>query len=78
MVSVSSLLVEVLNYKREGATQMKIYSKGYVCFEEFGHTKITSKENYEALIRNERQVVNFDGTIEEAVEYVEKYFIRKE
>ena len=53
---------------------MKIYIKNYVCFEECGQTKITSKENYEARIRNERQVVKFDGTIEEATEYVEKYF----
>jgi hypothetical protein len=53
---------------------MKIYTKGYVCFEELGHTKITTTENYEAYIRNERQVVNFDGTVEEAAEYVEKHF----
>ena len=53
---------------------MKIYTKGYVCFEELGQTKITTTENYEAYIRNERKVINFDGTIEEAAEYVEKYF----
>jgi hypothetical protein len=53
---------------------MKICTKGYVCFEEFGQTKITKQENYDAYIRNERQVVRFDGTIEEAAEYVEKYF----
>ena len=53
---------------------MKIYTKGYVCFDEFGQTKITSTENYEAFIRDEREVVKFDGTVEQAAEYVEKHF----
>lgn len=53
---------------------MHIYVNGYACFEEFGQTKITSIENYEARIRNEREVVKFDGSVEEAAEYVKKYF----
>ena len=52
------------------------YIGKYVVFEEFGKTKITSKENYEAVIRDASKVLLFNGTIEEAVEYVKKYFWR--
>ena len=52
------------------------YVGNFVIFEEFGKTKITSKENYEAVIRNASKVLPFNGTIEEAVEYVKKYFWR--
>lgn len=50
------------------------YVGNYVAFKEFGTTKITSKENYEAVIRNASKVMTFDGTIHEAVEYIKQYF----
>lgn len=53
---------------------MHIYVNEYACFEEFGQTKITSIKNYEARIRNEREVVKFDGTVKEATEYVKEHF----
>ena len=37
---------------------------------------VTSKENYEAVIRNASKVLYFNGTIQEAVEYVKKYLWR--
>ena len=52
------------------------YVGNYVVFEEFGKIKITNKENYEAVIRDASKVLYFNGTIEEAVEYVKKYFWR--
>ena len=52
------------------------YVGNFVVFEEFGKTKITRKENYEAVIRDASKVLYFNGTIEEAVEYVKKYFWR--
>ena len=52
------------------------YVGNFVVFEEFGKTKITRKENYEAVIRDASKVLPFNGTIEEAVEYVKKYFWR--
>lgn len=51
-----------------------IYVGNYVAFEEFGKTKITSKDNYEVPIRNAGKVMNFNGTIDEAVEYIKQYF----
>lgn len=53
---------------------IECYVGNYVAFKEFGKTKITSKENYEAFIRNENKVVTFYGTIQEAVEYIKQYF----
>lgn len=53
---------------------MHIYVNEYACFEEFGQTKITPIKNYEARIRNEREVVKFDGTVKEATEYVKEHF----
>ena len=50
------------------------YIGKYVVFEEFGKTKITRKENYEAVIRNASKVLLFNGTIQEAIEYVKKYY----
>ena len=50
-----------------------IYVGNYVAFEEFG-TKITSKDNYDAPIRNASKVMNFNGTIDQAVEYIKQYF----
>ena len=52
------------------------YIGNYVVFEEFGKTKITSKENYEAVIRNASKALYFNATIQEAVEYVKKYLWR--
>lgn len=51
---------------------IECYVGNYVAYSEFGKTKITSKTNYEAVIRNASQVVTFDGTIHEAVEYIKK------
>ena len=49
------------------------YVGNYVIFTEFNTTKITSKDNYVALYRNASKVMTFDGTIDQAVEYVKKY-----
>ena len=51
---------------------IECYIGNYVAYSEFGKTKITNKTNYEAVIRNERQVITFDGTIHEAVEYIKQ------
>lgn len=51
------------------------YINHYVVFQEFGITKITNKTNYNAQIRNASQVLRFDGTVDEAIRYVKKYFI---
>ena len=48
------------------------YVGNYVVFEEFGKTKITGKENYEAVYCNAHGVIVFDGTIHEAVEYIKQ------
>lgn len=48
------------------------YVGNYAVFEEFGKTKITTKANYEAVIRNANIIVTFDGTVDEAVEYIKK------
>ena len=48
------------------------YVGNYVVFEEFGKTKITTTANYKAVIRNANIIVTFDGTIDEAVEYIKK------
>ena len=53
---------------------IECYVGNYVAYSEFGKTKITNKTNYEAVIRNERQVITFDGTIHEAVEYIKQNF----
>ena len=53
---------------------IECYVGDYVAYKEFGKTKITSKTNYEAVIRNECQVVTFDGTIHEAVAYIKQNF----
>lgn len=50
------------------------YVGDYVVYEEFGRTKITTKENYEAFIRDASMVILFNGTVDEAVEYIKKYF----
>lgn len=42
-----------------------------------GSCSITSKENYEARIQNARAIMTFNGTLEEACEYVKKYFGEK-
>ena len=51
---------------------IECYVGDYVAFKEFGKTKITTKENYEAVIRNASKVMTFDGTIHEAVEYIKQ------
>ncbi len=53
---------------------IECYVGDYVAYTEFGKTKITSVANYEAVIRNDRQVVTFDGTIHEAVAYIKQNF----
>lgn len=53
---------------------IECYVGNYVAYKEFGKTKITSKNNYEAVIRNDLKVVTFDGTIHEAVEYIKQNF----
>ena len=50
------------------------YVGDMVAYVEFGKTKITTKENYDEYIRNERRVVTFDGTLNEAVEYIKQNF----
>lgn len=50
------------------------YVGDYVVYEEFGRTKITTKENYEAFIRDASRVMPFEGTTDEAVAYIKKYF----
>ena len=50
------------------------YVGDYVVYEEFGKTKITTKENYEAFIRDASMVILFNGTIGEAVEYITRNF----
>lgn len=52
---------------------IECYVGDYVAFKEFGKTKITTKENYEAVIRNASKVMTFDGTIHEAVDYIKQY-----
>ena len=54
---------------------IECYVGDFVAYKEFGKTKITTKENYEAVIRNERQIITCNGTIHEAVEYIKKYII---
>lgn len=54
---------------------IECYIGNFVVFEEFGKTKITSKENYAAVIRNASKVIPFNGTICEAIEYIKWYFI---
>ena len=51
---------------------IECYVGNYVAYQEFGKTKITTKENYEAVIRNAHKVLTFDGTIHEAVEYIKQ------
>ena len=51
---------------------IECYVGDYVAYKEFNQTKITTKTNYEAVIRNDRQVITFDGTIHEAVEYIKQ------
>lgn len=51
---------------------IEYYVGNYVAYKEFGKTKITTKANYEAIIRNANIVVTFDGTIHEAVEYLKQ------
>ena len=51
---------------------IECYVGNYVAYKEFGKTKITTKENYEAVIRNASKVRTFDGTIHEAVEYIKQ------
>ena len=48
------------------------YVGNYVVFEEFGKVKITSKENYEAVYCNAHGIIVFDGTLNEAVEYIKQ------
>lgn len=50
----------------------KQYIGNYVVYQEFGKTKITTKANYEAVIRNANIIVTFDGTVDEAVEYIKQ------
>ena len=50
------------------------YVGDFVAYEEFGKTKITTKANYEAFIRNASMVIPFDGTLNEAVEYIKQNF----
>ena len=52
---------------------IECYMGDYVVYKEFGKTKITTKTNYEAVIRNASMVMNFNGTIHEAVEYIKQY-----
>ena len=53
---------------------IECYVGDFVAFKEFSTTKITTKENYEAVIRNASKVMTFDGTIHEAVEYIKQNF----
>lgn len=54
---------------------MTKYVGDYVAYEELGRTKITTKENYHAfIIRDASMVMPFEGTVDEAVEYIKKYF----
>ena len=48
------------------------YVGNYAVYSEFGKTKITSKANYEAVIRNANLIVTFDGTVDEAVEFLKQ------
>lgn len=57
----------------EGKDLIECYVGNYVAYKEFGKTKITHKANYEAVIRNENVVITFDGTIQEAVEYIKQF-----
>jgi hypothetical protein len=51
---------------------IECYVGNFVAFKEFGKTKITTKENYEAVIRDANKVITFHGTIHEAVEYIKQ------
>ncbi len=51
---------------------IECYVGNYVVYKEFGKTKITKKKNYKAVIRNDRRVMTFDGTIHEAVRYIKQ------
>lgn len=48
------------------------YVGDMVAYVEFGKTKITTKANYDAYVRDERQAITFDGTLSDAVEYVKQ------
>lgn len=54
--------------------ETECYVGDFVVYTEFGKTKITNKYNYAATIRNERQVITFDGTLDDAVEYIKQNF----
>lgn len=53
---------------------IECYVGNFVAFKEFGKTKITSKANYEAVVRNASKVMEFNGTIHEAVRYIKQNF----
>jgi hypothetical protein len=59
---------------KEQSTSVR-YVGDYVAFNEFGKIKITTRANYDAFIRNASMVMSFDGTIQEAVEYIEHYMV---
>ena len=63
-------VAEMLNKRKPKMTES--YIGNYVAYSEFGKTKITTKANYEAVIRNANIIVTFDGTIQEAVEYIKQ------
>lgn len=50
------------------------YIGDYVVFTELGRTKITTKENYNLSIRDASRVMLFEGTEDEAVAYIKKFF----
>ena len=56
----------------EAKDMIECYVGDYVAYTEFGKTKITTKANYEAVIRNASMILTFDGTIHEAVEYIKQ------
>ena len=63
--------------KIKEAKEIQITTKrgDYILWDEAGVIKGTTPENYNAYVRNERQVQKFDGfTFDEAIEYVKKYF----
>ena len=51
-----------------------IYIENFVAFEDAFGVKITSKDNFEKCIMNAGKVMSFNGSLNDAVEYIKTYF----
>lgn len=61
-----------IRVSKEAKDLIECYVGNYVAYKEFDRTKITTKANYEAVIRDVNKVITFDGTIHEAVRHIKQ------